>query len=534
METQRQSPGDRVEISTRSVRKFRQLAELHPHYYVSSTFLKAVTMKAYYSRSPVWTALFVVAASSFVDNCEARTWIDVVNPSVFMTSNLDVYRMEFFLEEDPLAFPSSAPTSEPTGSSDPDDNALDDGAASSSPSASPTARYDNVKGYGGCPMGEYLYELEMLDSWGDGWGDSVIKVTQMAMEEAGEGAIFTPAVNIFEGGLATGREGYSYLCLEPFKCYTVDIDSSLWGEEIKWEIRAVPLGHSQEERENMGGHSVAKGLAPTSCQFSIPDEVTGEMECPFICDSESATSSAAPSTASPSSSAPLPASASFFAPSTGPVVGSMMPSDAPSFVPSSIPTAIPAMPAMPATSVKIFRNSPTSDTRSTPPSTSPSARPSPSAHPSDHPSEHPSAHPSDQQPTAITASDIPTATSTAVKEFRAALPASDSPSTRPSASPSARPSIQDNDLPSAQPTDHPSNTASTFPSTPPSVRPSTLHSAHPSAQPSAHPTAHPTIHPTNQPIGRSIIRQKRPTWQPSQLPSDQPSLVPSLDPTDVF
>jgi hypothetical protein len=427
------------------------------------------------SRSPVWTALFIVAASSFVAECEARTWIDVVNPSVFVASNLDVYRMEFFLEEDPLAFPSSAPTRDPSGSSEPEDNTLVDGGASSSPSAAPTARYDNVAGYGGCPIGEYLYELQMFDSWGDGWDDSVIKITQMAMEEApeddGEGAIFTPAVNIFEGGLATGREGYSYLCLEPFKCYTADIDGGLWTEDIKWEIRAVPLGYSREERESMVGLPVAKGLAPNNCQFSIPDEVTGEMECPFICDNKSASSSIAP------------ASASLIAPST---VGSVMPSDAPSFVPSSIPSESPT-----ATLVKDFRNNvlPASDT----PSTGPSAPPSTSTHPSALPTGHPT--------------DPPT----------------DTPSTFPSAPPSA----------SAHPSDHPS----AFPSAQPSARPSNNPNDNPFDHTTDYTDAHMTngrmntTEYTDAPAavsaGRKIVLPTRPTQQPSLLPSDQPSLNPT-------
>jgi hypothetical protein len=491
-----QSPGDRGDVSTkRSVRKFRR-CKLHSHYYVCSAhnpptahFCKAETMKAY-SRSPVWTALFVVAASSFVAECEARTWIDVVNPSVFVAANLDVYRMEFFLEDDPLAFPSSAPTWEPTGSSDSKENTVDDGGASSSPSASPTARYDNVEGYGGCPVGEYLYELEMLDSWGDGWDDSVIKIMQMAMEEnpednlsefsSGEGTIFTPAVNIFEGGLATGREGFSYLCLEPFKCYTVDIDGGFWGEEIKWEIRAVPLGYSREERENMAGLPVAKGLAPISCQFSIPDEVTGEMECPFICDNASASSSVAPSTGPAFISAVATASQSSSVPSPK---DSVMPSDAPSFVPSSIPSAIQES-ANPNDGAVTASESPT-----TLPSAPPSARPS--AYPSGHPSAHPS----------------------------------DTPSTFPSASPSAGWSRIGNVHPSsAHPTDYPSDTPSTFPSASPSARWSRIGNVDP---PTDHPTDHPAQNSVLRPSGRTIVLPLRPTLQPSLLPSDQPSLVPT-------
>jgi hypothetical protein len=320
------------------------------------------------SRTPAWTVLFIVAASSIlVPECEARTWMDVVDPSIRESSSLDVYRMEFYLEEDPFAFPTAAPTWDPSEPTEPEDDASNDAdGVSSSPSVSPTARYDNVNGNGGCSIGEYLYELRMYDSWGDGWDDSVIKITQMATEEAtqddlsefedsnednstitlsqmiemhgdSQETIFTPAVNIFEGGLETGREGYSYLCLSPFKCYTVDIDGGLWGEEIKWEIRAVPLGFTREERENMAGLPVAKGLAPTNCQFSIPDEVTGDRQCPFICDKETASPSSAPSR--DLSSAPSPR-------------GSTLPSDAPSIVPSATPLVPSSSPSViPAISI---------------------------------------------------------------------------------------------------------------------------------------------------------------------------------------
>jgi len=313
----------------------------------------------------MWVALLV---ATHFPGCDARSWIDVVDPSIYAASSLDIYRMELFLERDPLTFPTSAPSVEPSVPTGEEDT--------ESPSAAPSSIYDRN---GGCSIGKYLYNLKMYDDWGDGWDGAVIKITQMAMEEESEDipteyqevtshdnvtvsisklidldentteTSFNPARNIFTGGLATGSEGTSSLCLQPFKCYSVDMAGGYWAGEIKWDIRAVRIGYTEEELENFVGMPVAKGFAPSKCQFSIADEVTGELECPFTCEGDSASPFMSPSSvpslvpSMPPSSVPsdlldrvvptpVPSSAS-----------STFPSDFPSLVPSTLPSSTPSI-----------------------------------------------------------------------------------------------------------------------------------------------------------------------------------------------
>lgn len=326
--------------------------------------------------------VFVVSFSVWLPQCAARTWLDVVDPSIYASSSLDRYRIEYFTETDPFGVPAAAPSREPTAAII---EAPQEGLTPS-PSLAPTSRYDNLVG---CSVGEYLYELKMHDSWGDGWDSTVIKITQMAMEEEPEELAsgftvetsddnstvtishvtdvyqnttedkFEPEVNIFNGGLASGREGYSFLCLEPFKCYDVEIEGGLWESEVKWDIRAVPIGYTEDELVDIVGMPVAKGSAPAKCRFSIPDEVTGEYECPFSCDADdSAAPSIAPSLTPTAKSASTPTTMPSMAPSLVPSLGpssaysqtpsagpslarsSMPPSDQPSLLPSGQPSSI--------------------------------------------------------------------------------------------------------------------------------------------------------------------------------------------------
>jgi hypothetical protein len=89
-------------------------------------------------------------------------------------------------------------------------------------------------------MGEYI-RVDMLDSWGDGWGDSRHQNYRWQWKKL-ERAPSSPAVNIFEGGLGTGRDGYSYLYLEPFQMLQSALMGSLWGGDPRSGNPSLHLG----------------------------------------------------------------------------------------------------------------------------------------------------------------------------------------------------------------------------------------------------------------------------------------------------
>jgi hypothetical protein len=236
---------------------------------------------------------------------DARSWKDVVDPSIFLASAIDGARLETVLEKDPF-HPYGTPTMTPTITKVTE--------AQSNPSAvpvihstqAPTARYEMIVGNGGCPVGKNLFEIRMEDSWGDGWDGTQMRIVAFsvnATDSTTSGSSHKIVTNqdlqtvtvsqsvqvksdvspieVFRGQLEYGEEAYDYVCLETSKCYRVTVNGGEWEEEIKWDIRRVVLGESREEREN--GLALAKGLAPTSCQFSVPDSTSGAQVCLSTC-----------------------------------------------------------------------------------------------------------------------------------------------------------------------------------------------------------------------------------------------------------
>jgi len=158
----------------------------------------------------------------------------------------------------------------------------------------------------------------MYDSWGDGWGgtrltidriekpdgslfhtDVIVKrsteffadgtsiITTKARGIDGDNvtefpALDEPANPIFSGGLDIGHEDFQYVCLRPWRCYNVVANGGQWKEEVTWEIRPVPVGMTEAQRE-IQQKDIARGGAPRDCQFSLVDKFTGQSACETTC-----------------------------------------------------------------------------------------------------------------------------------------------------------------------------------------------------------------------------------------------------------
>ena len=159
--------------------KFSRQSTLHQHpirllrssRHSATTTMLDSTMRE--TRRLAFTSLLILAPSTVW----ARTWQDVVDPTIYLASAIDMGRLESALEKDPFDFrpqPTASPTYkvEESGSSPTSLPSLAPTQAdtSSSPTTSPTARYEFVVGNGGCPTGLTLFEIRFVDSWGDGWG----------------------------------------------------------------------------------------------------------------------------------------------------------------------------------------------------------------------------------------------------------------------------------------------------------------------------------------------------------------------------
>ncbi len=123
-----------------------------------------------------------------------------------------------------------------------------------------------------CSSSESLFRLVQYDSWGDGWGKTIL-----TLKERGSSSSTTP---VYQGGLEYGSEGTVYLCLpkQAAKCYQVTVENGTWGNEISWELR--PLAG--------GAPVLAAGGSPSDCTFSIGgsgSSTTGADACPNTCDS---------------------------------------------------------------------------------------------------------------------------------------------------------------------------------------------------------------------------------------------------------
>lgn len=184
--------------------------------------------------------------------CDGRSWVDVVDPAIFLASAIDIGRLENALEKDPFAFSQPATTApteevilvEEAVNTDNDEDEEEEEEnnkkqqQATTPTSAPTARYENIVGNGGCLVGTHLYEIRMTDAWGDGWDETEMRIVErmqqnqqqgQAVGEDGEELIVSdPETNtvsvsqsavmyentvrteVFRGSLTHGAEGFSY------------------------------------------------------------------------------------------------------------------------------------------------------------------------------------------------------------------------------------------------------------------------------------------------------------------------------------
>ena len=114
-----------------------------------------------------------------------------------------------------------------------------------------------------CGVSEMLYRLIQYDSWGDGWDATILTLRDRADETK----------DIYKGGLSYGSQGTVHLCLtknEP-KCYHVEVQNGVWGNEISWELRPIATG----------APVIAAGGSPTDCTVPLGGLIPN---CPNTCD----------------------------------------------------------------------------------------------------------------------------------------------------------------------------------------------------------------------------------------------------------
>jgi hypothetical protein len=294
----------------------------------------AFTMKA--TRQLGKQSLLAIAAT-ILPLCSARAWVDVVDPSIYAAALRDAYRADLILEKNPFDY---------------DDSETSEEVINTAPTMAPTRRDEMLLENGGCPMDQFLYRVRLHDRWGDGWENVPIRILEMPHATSGGAVLeeFTgehnathifstetavkksaklgqsssaPPVVIFEDSMGQGYDGYSYVCLKIDQCYTAAMDSGLWDGEIKWDV--------QSALRPKGIVTVAKGVAPAKCQFSIAESANSTV-CPNVCDLGVEGDEA--NTAMPSD---LPSMVPSSAPS-GYDGASGVPSDLPSLIPSSSPS----------------------------------------------------------------------------------------------------------------------------------------------------------------------------------------------------
>ena len=102
-----------------------------------------------------------------------------------------------------------------------------------------------------CPkIDEEPYRLTMYDSFGDGWEETKLILTNKDTKK-----------QVFEGGLKNGAQGTAFVCLSAKPaCYTVTTKGGIWGKEVSWELKPY--------RTVGAAPAIASGGAPMTCEFA--------------------------------------------------------------------------------------------------------------------------------------------------------------------------------------------------------------------------------------------------------------------------
>jgi hypothetical protein len=100
-----------------------------------------------------------------------------------------------------------------------------------------------------CSSTQRLYRVEMKDSFGDGWDETKITISDKETKKIA-----------FLGELKEGAEGLEYVCLSATPvCYSVVVAGGSWGRESSWDISAAAPGSP----------TIAAGGGLMNCDFPV-------------------------------------------------------------------------------------------------------------------------------------------------------------------------------------------------------------------------------------------------------------------------
>lgn len=101
-----------------------------------------------------------------------------------------------------------------------------------------------------CEDGATVYRVIMFDSFGDGWDNTKLDISDAA----------SISTTILETTLKDGSQGTDYVCLSKTPaCYQVEVKGGVWGKEVSWEVRPM----------SEGAPSLASGGSPMTCTFPV-------------------------------------------------------------------------------------------------------------------------------------------------------------------------------------------------------------------------------------------------------------------------
>lgn len=255
--------------------------------------------------------LFVIVAAlaSLVPGAYARRWEDVIAASIYAQSHVDLPRLQLAIEESPQ---NVAPTTTLLSESHPPSDApssvpsfYNQEAANEEESAQDPLKPE-------CPQGEAAFRLKMYDSWGDGWGETMISIHEVGklegapMVELSQDVAsqdFAPTTRnnniqkrssgvrsnwqhrgledyILIGGLKKGVFDSKLFCLSIGACYAAVLEGGKWQEEAGWEITPADaeVGTSVASQ-----NTIAKGSGLSNCTFYVAEDAMDKPTCPFTC-----------------------------------------------------------------------------------------------------------------------------------------------------------------------------------------------------------------------------------------------------------
>ncbi|CAB9523473.1 expressed unknown protein [Seminavis robusta] len=280
----------------------------------------------------------------------ARRWEDVIAVSIYAQSHVDIARLQFSLEDDPLSrVPAAHPTIIIEESMPPSD----------APSAVPSAYRADIElerdagqqqqqqqqpsNQAVCLEGESFYNFKRFDTQGE---ETLISIRQvgkiddegMEDERNYRGSLPTSSDTYSPFVLRSSMDGGDFdvqaLCLSYSSCYEVRLQGGTW-QDAMWEIVPFSLeaGTGSNELD-----VVAKGRGFANCTFPSTPDLSGTSHCQSTCHATAlATTNSATQTDDSRGTGTSPNRGGF---NRSPSTASPR---APSYAPSDFPSLVPTM-----------------------------------------------------------------------------------------------------------------------------------------------------------------------------------------------